>query len=289
MPTAGFILSTGRCATQAICKGLQGRPDVLVEHEGLNAHYASRLIFRDKTDSAELFQKYPKVGNKVQTIRDNLHEGISYIDVGWPSFAWMPHLAQAFGAQFRMVHLVRNPFRVAMSLCTHGFFIGNTSRYFTMNAIHATDENVFYPQHARKWDEFSAFEKCLYHWLEVNQFGWECRNLGGYQGVYRFEDIVSEPDTTLQKLSRALSPETSPPQGGLEFTDKVHGGTQEHPDLGHDDLLEDVVDLATRLGYPKQGLLDSYDPNYLSDVYAPLRRMKERLSGNLEIDRSKSS
>lgn len=196
MPKVRLILSTGRTSTQSLFVTLrEALPNAVVQHEGLGSGYFSRRAFRNPAEQKILLKEKPRIAQKIDEIESVLSAGQDYIDVGWPNYAWFDYFSDRFGDDFVFAQLVRNPFRTAASLMTHGFFRHPEQRgnAFEQHAlVHTSDPRVYYKQFRDIGADFSSFEKNLYHWLELNRLGRDLIHLSGFVGCFRFEDLHSD-------------------------------------------------------------------------------------------------
>lgn len=271
MATANFLISTGRVSTQNIHAIVKtALPDVLSEHEGLGPNYNSRRVFRQPRRQARVLGNRVPIQRKFIQIEDLLAEGASYVEAGWPVFGWLPYLAERFGDQLNFVHLVRDPFKTAASLTTHGFFAGKQLAWTSRSMIHLGDPGSKYTDMIGRDTLLSAYEKNLFHWLELNSFALECHSLRGFNGLFRFEDLYCAADCqlpafiehlTLRKL--AITPQKA--------VDNHHHRLDGEIDLQCQPLIEAVVELGVRLGYDAGKLRASADPRALQETYSKKR------------------
>ena len=165
------FLSTGRCGTQWLTHCLREHDArVAVEHEPIGPLYRPRSYFRCYSDP-EAILAVPEVRAHVERIAGERH----YIETGWPVFAALPLLADRFADRLRVVHLTRHPIPTALSHLAHSSYAGSPrdDAYTRLATLGPSDPNVFQPEYAARWVELSDYEKCLFWWTEVNQFGLE--------------------------------------------------------------------------------------------------------------------
>jgi hypothetical protein len=171
MPTV--VLSTGRCGTQwltATLKELYG-DRIRVEHEPLGALYSPRRFFRTYAEP-EAILEVPEVRAHLEAIAAAERP---YVETGWPLFAALPLLAAVFGPALRVIHLTRHPVPSALSHMVHNCFAGSArdDPYTRLATLGPADPRVFQPEYAARWDELTAYEKCLFWITEVGMFGLE--------------------------------------------------------------------------------------------------------------------
>jgi hypothetical protein len=209
---------------------------------------------------------------KLIQIEDVVASGRRYIDVGWPTFAWLPYFAQRYGASFAFAHVVRNPFSTAASLLTHGFFNGRNDAYFRAAILRATDAGVAHAEFADRYESFSAFEKCLFHWLEVNTFIFKYSQSPAFLGLYRFEDLYGEDGDSSEALISALlaRPIADIAERKVDRHQHALSGKIEMRDRG---LVDAVRDLSLRLGYSEEFLDRVSDAGDLKERYSAPRAL----------------
>ena len=121
--TVLFVYSTGRCGTQFLQTFFRQNlgERAVVEHEPIGADYAPKLALRHP-DLAALRPAVPAVDRHLDRIAQIVSAGKIYVETGWPAFAWLPLFKRLFDAEFRYVHVVRNPLYFACSMFTHDFY-----------------------------------------------------------------------------------------------------------------------------------------------------------------------
>lgn len=95
------------------------------------------------------------------------------VDFGWTMRALAPYFADKLHEQLRVIHLHRHPVSVAASFKLIGSYDNFNSPDWAITPFHPRAK---FPGFQSRWESMSAFEKCLYLWLEVNAFGREFRN-----------------------------------------------------------------------------------------------------------------
>jgi len=169
---AVLFLSTGRCGTQSIAKVLQQLCNdyAVVEHEPIEFGYKPNLYFRCDPDYFAK-NKNEQVCDHLETIKETLESRI-YIETGWPCYSHIPFFIQALNNKARVIHLIRHPVKVAASLTTHDFYEpANSNGFNVYGALSPYIEGTVLKEYKTRWEEMSRFEKCLYHWAEINLYG----------------------------------------------------------------------------------------------------------------------
>lgn len=92
-------------------------------------------------------------------------EGGPVVDFGWTMRSLVPYFYDQLGNQLRVLFIHRHPVEVAASFKLIGSYsIYNSSTW----AITPNHPQAMFPQFSDRWTLMSAFERCLYYWLEVN-------------------------------------------------------------------------------------------------------------------------
>ena len=264
-PRAIFILSTGRCSTQYLTRLLAlGRPRAEVVHEGAGPNYMPARVFRQGG--------YDQVIDRIKPLRTHLFdieavlaEGKTFIDTGWPSYAWGPYFAQRFGAAFGFAHLVRNPFAVAASMSSHTLLDDLDIKLSKFGVIRPHHPKALFAEFSGQYPSFTRYERGLYHWLEVNTYLLEQHESPGFLGLYRFEEMYGGGVPAAKRLWQAcgFAPEDYqelPPYDRLN----VPAFKFAPPDPA---LERHAWALARRLGYTDDVLEKWSDTDFLAQVY----------------------
>ena len=192
---AVFFISTGRSGTQTLTKSLSTVFVDLAEvvREPLHHRYEPNRYFR-KYDSIDEMRNIPLIRDHIAHIHEIL-KSRHYIETGWPSYATLPLMIEEFGPNIRIVQLVRNPVKVALSLCTHKFYLPTEEKesYSLSGALDPINCDVFQKDYAEKWDAMSQMDKCLFHWTEIYSYGEELNRRFPNVPFHRvrLEDLVS--------------------------------------------------------------------------------------------------
>ncbi len=249
--TVLFVYSTGRCATQWLAKNFAANvPGAVVEHEPIGPQWAPRRALRHP-DLAALRRELPEVDRHLRRVSEIAGKGRSYIETGWPAFAWIPYLKEIFGGRFRWVHLVRNPLYVAASLVTHRFYDARRrDDYSALAMLEPSDPGVAYSAAATQWPDLSQFEKCLYHWLEINRYGLELAAHPALApaAVMRFEDLFSGSAEPLRRFYAAAGLQGPAAVDGAPV-DKFRRASPVRPQVSADWLRREVAVIAGAFGY----------------------------------------
>jgi hypothetical protein len=252
---AFFLFSTGRCATQTLTRYFADNlgDQAVVEHEPIGARWAPRIALRHP-DLATLRQNLPDVDRHLDRIATTLAKGRSYIETGWPVFAWIPYLESFLGKDFRWAHLVRNPFYAAASMVTLDYYGPKRAitEYAALSDLVPTDRGVSGHHLAADWLSFSQFEKCLFHWLEINRYALElaCDGLQPSLLVH-YEELFGSSPSALRKLYECAG--LGPPRiQNAERLDLFQKSTIIRPGLHSTRLCRHVEAVAAELGYNRQ-------------------------------------
>lgn len=268
-PRAIFILSTGRCSTQYLAQLLAlGTPKAVVVHEGAGSNYVPTQVFRQNSHAA-VVEKIPPLRRHFGEIDAVLAGGKSFIDTGWPSYAWGPYLSQRFGTAFRFAHLLRNPFASAASLSTHMLLDDLEAKLSKFGVMRPQHPQARFAEFGAQYPDFSRYERGLYHWLEVNTYLLEQHTKPGFLGLYRYEDMYSGKAPAAKRLWHACGflPESYqelPPYDRLNAP-ALRFAPPNPTLVGH------VWALAKRLGYAEALLQKWSNIDFLSARYQNTR------------------
>jgi sulfotransferase family protein len=245
-----FFLSTGRCGTQWLQKTLAAAyPDTaVVTHEPVRGAYEPKLYLRayDKLD--ELLSS-EEVSKHLSYIREVL-KSKTYIETGWPCYPALPLLMDQLDGRVRVVHLVRHPVHVALSLSTHKVY--ERQDWISRSAISPSDRGVVQKGLADVWAEMGMYEKCLFWWTEINLYALELkeRRPDIEFRLVRYEDLFGPDTQALEDLTRFMSLAYDPSiqESRLENVDRYHWKT---PPVDWELIFkyERTVALAEQLGY----------------------------------------
>ncbi|NWH08309.1 MAG: hypothetical protein HXY22_06630 [Alphaproteobacteria bacterium] len=206
--TAYFFYSTGRCGTQWLTRHLAAAMGGTAEvvHEPIGMGWAPRLALRHG-DLGALRREMPQVDRHLDHICAGVASGRHYVETGWPALGWYPYLSELLGAEFRWIHIVRHPLFVAASLQTHRYYDETrTDDLPALGALTPCDPGVLRSDLGPDWAHLSAFEKCLFQWLEINAYGIElaCQPSLAPLLRVRFEDLFGEDNNALAQVHTGM-------------------------------------------------------------------------------------
>jgi beta-glucosidase len=275
--TLTVFLSTGRCGTQWLTESLVDLygPRLAVEHEPIGPLYAPRRHFR-QWSRPDAILDVPEVRTHVERIAGETH----YAETGWPAFAALPLLAERFADRLRVIHLTRHPVPTGLSHLAHSSYAGSArdDAYTRLATLGPDDANVFGAAWSERWDELSAYERCLFWWTEVNLFGLEFpqRRPDIPFARIRSEDLLRGDRDAIDRMLAVMDLPWH--DGWLERTGKVVDRWHHHTDREVDPLQvlrhADTVETARRLGYEAADLdLKALEARYRGEPAAGLDRL----------------
>jgi len=170
-----LTISTGRCGTTFLDKTF--RSNFLNEKNWISHEYLRQNITNvglyHRCYSPELQREM--VNAEIQELIENWIEVSKtgpVIDFGWTMRSLIPYLYNEIGTQLKVLYIHRHPIAVAASFKLIGSYsIFNSPEW----AITPSHPRALFPEFKRKWEGMTAFEKCLYLWLEVNAFALEIK------------------------------------------------------------------------------------------------------------------
>ena len=222
-----FFISTGRCGTQWVEAMLASLYEdyAVVRHEPLKAQYNPKKFFR-AYDKIEELRNVPEIKKHIDYIH-NVTTNKSYIETGWPFFAALPLFYDIFGERLKLVHLIRHPVEVGLSLVTHHcYFPDRVDQYSRFAMLDPFDAGITQKECAKRWKRMNPYEKSLFHWTEINLYALELQKRFNEIPVLRvkFEDIFQEKSEKLKELVAFL---------GLPFREEVFKFQGRHIDQWH--------------------------------------------------------
>ncbi len=237
-------------------------------HEGVGPNYKPAQVFR-QNEFDRVVEETPQLRDQFKSIDQHLALGKTFIDTGWPAYAWGPYFARKYGPAFNFAHLVRNPFAVAASMSTHLLLDDREDNLSKYGIIRAHHPQAIFTQFKDQYAAFSRYERGLLHWLEVNLYLLEQHKTAGFLGLYRFEEMYQGAAPAAEKLWQAcgFTPEsfqTMPPY------DKYNVPTRRFTPP-NSELVKLVWDLALRLGYSMEMLQRWSDIDFLTARYRNIR------------------
>lgn len=204
---ATFFISTGRCGTQWFADKLSTHYSDLavVDHEPFQADYETRFYFNAYHKKEDV--KFSDVINEHLESINNITQNLQYIETGWPAYGMLPFILSRFQGRVKVVHLYRNPLKVAASLTTHRVY--SREKWTEAVSILPSDYGVAQGYlDGDEWNSMSEFEKCLFWSTEINHFALDLkRNFSSVPWLsVKFEDVFSENGTSeLRKILEFLS------------------------------------------------------------------------------------
>jgi len=262
--TAVFFLSTGRCGTQWLQKTLAAAytDTAVVTHEPVRGAYQPKLYLRAYDRLDELLSS-EEVSNHLLYIRDTLKSKI-YIETGWPCYPAIPLIIDQLDGRVRIVHLVRHPVYVALSLTTHRVY--ELQNWIAGTAISPFDQGVVQKELVDVWDTIGMYEKCLFWWTEINLYALELkeRRPDIEFSLVRYEDLFGPGTQTLEGLIRFMSLAYDPAmeESRLKSVDRYHWKS---PVVDWELIFKypRTVSLAEQLGYE----FNDISPSHIATRY----------------------
>lgn len=287
-PFVAFFIATARSGTQWIADRLSLHPGLLhVEHEPLRYAYDSRHCLRNPDMMRQVVAR-PEVSAHFDRIDGINEQGVSYVEVGFPPYAMAPALRERFGERLRLVHLVRDPVRVAASLVTHRWYV-EEERPHLMRRMGLTpfDAGATFTHYAESWDAMTAYEKGLFLWAEVHAFGYEqeVESAEARFRRFRLEDLVSDP-LVLRQLQAFLGlpgHDASDLVSLRNVADRYRRKTSVNIPWKSINEYPEIVELALELGYDSTKLdVDSLEARYKLTPVDRVRRFARKCIYSLQ-------
>ncbi len=256
--TVLLVYSTGRCGTQFLQTFFQRNlgERAVVEHEPIGPEYAPKLALRHP-DLPTLRQAMPIVDRHLDRIAQIVSTGKIYVETGWPTFPWVPLFKQLFGADFRYVHLIRNPIYFAYSLSTQDFYRPEkrNDAYIKLAQLEPDDPGVHYHELAADWPTLTPYEKCLFQWLEINQYAVELTARSELPSTVAasFEDLFGGSLEGLRRVYHAADA-GDPASLQIQRVDRHQRRARQAVDISSSRLFDVVKELAQHFGYNKSDL-----------------------------------
>ena len=266
-----YVASNGRCGTRYLARALSAVPGRMrVAHEPLAELFASRHVFRDPDALYLSLGKSQRLQRYFFQQENFIAKGGRVANLGWPCFAWLRYFAERFGEAFRHVHLVRNPYVNAASHTTHFNMLGDAQEVLALCAkVYGSDACIVHTRFRDRYDGFGTFERQLLHWLEVTRWLEECRNVPGFEGLIRFEDLFGTPGAVNALAAKIAGRAVG--QVPADPFDRVHVGRLLVPFKLDPELRELVDAQAMRLGYSADDLSVADDLEALRARYQAKR------------------
>ncbi len=267
-PAATFFVTTARSGTQWLAQALVANcPDgARIEHEPVGYLYAPRKTLRDP-EALRALPVDPRIEDHFASVSRTLAGGRPYVETGFPAFALYPLLKERFGEALRIVHLVREPVRVAASLTTHGWYVpGRRSDIEESVALTPSDGGFTLTNYAGAWRDMPPFEKCLFFWYEVHRYGLELEETIAPDRFARFRlrDLTTDPGEMSRLLHfTGLSVRSDLRKMQDKKVDRYSAKSSERIDWKAIGKYPEILALAERFGYS----LDELDPRTLASRY----------------------
>ncbi|MGH7562124.1 MAG: hypothetical protein ACRENB_14020 [Gemmatimonadales bacterium] len=222
-PLALFI-SPGRSGTQwaaaRLRAGYGGSAEVL--HEQIGPEYRPKVTLRTGRYQ-ELIDAVEPLRCHLEFIRATVERGKPYIEAGWPVFSWIPWFIERYASHVRLVHLTRHPVQFAYSLQSHGYHSDTRADWYVRYAqLDPYDPGILHTEYRDRWASLTGFEKCLFQWIELNEYALELRRT--YPDVpflhVRMEDLVGNAGR-LRELGEFLGLPPAPPADETDLRKRV--------------------------------------------------------------------
>lgn len=246
--TAFFVLSTGRCGTQWLTETLQlWSPDFVVQHEPLHLGYRPDL----NTPQNPLAANAGQIQNHLNYIKQQLQQGKTYIETGFPCWRHLGWFRQQLG-DVRVIHIHRDPVESVQSLLKLNAFIPPFLPHLPAKNLYLPGyEQDLMHRHQSLWPQLNPQEKNLWYWAEVQ---WQALN---YQQQWPADDWLSLSFTRLfteqtrQQLAQFFGCENTVPWPVQQKVDQFGAASVPFlPDFPLLAKLPQISDIAIQLGYP---------------------------------------
>ncbi|HET7437710.1 MAG TPA: hypothetical protein VFN10_23595 [Thermoanaerobaculia bacterium] len=255
-----FVLSTGRCGTQALASwieaGAAGR--AVITHEPILREYQPRKRATDGDVNDEL----PEAAEEHLQWIESVTREQPYIECGHPVWSTIPHLLRRFAGRIHILHLVRHPIPTAFSWITHQAYAPPYAAHIpTKILIDPFDRAARHHEYRERWAALPPHEKALYYWLEVNDLGLHLAKTSDAPWLtVRFEDFVAGRESAqLAEFFGIDAPPAAAPPNVDRF--RYISDIQWNPEHVHEH--PEVVRVAQALGYD----VDDYDSRAIAQRY----------------------
>ncbi len=242
-------ITTGRSGSTYLANAFQASHGQHggVLHESLHPARARTALHHRLFDGSAL--DHPPVAEHLASLQ-KLAESGPLVDFGWVLGCLAPACRQAYGSRLRVLRLTHHPVSVAASFAVRGHYQRNKSKTWAISPLH---ERVVYPQYAAAWPNMSSFEKGLYRWLEITQFGLDFQER--FPEVpclaLRSSEVFSNRET-LRKIADFIGfteGEVRPQAAKNEVVDQHLERWPMRDEWKKTFAMPDVVALAERLGF----------------------------------------
>lgn len=198
-----LAVTTGRCGTtfleKTFKKNFQSQNN-WISHEFLKQQITNVGIYhRCYSKACQQSMRNDEI-NHLLDCWNALNKKGPIVDFGWTMRSLIPFFFEVFGKQFRVLHIHRHPVEVAASFKLIGSYSRFNSPQWAITPFHP---RALHPQFKPRWIEMSAFEKCLYLWLEVNSFALELKEVFPSLPVMEVRsDELFQQNKTLLEISK---------------------------------------------------------------------------------------
>jgi hypothetical protein len=271
MQSLTVFLSAGRSGTQWLAKTFsETYPDLAeVVHEPILFHYRPKATLRCKNYD-ETIRKVAPLRKHLANIDQILQSGRNYVEAGWPVFSWIPYFHERYRSQLRLVHLTRHPVYFACSQTTHNYYrpIVRKDGYVRYAQLEPRDPGILHKEYQQIWSKLSAFEKCLFQWLEVHEYAFEIEQKQPDTPILRvrMEDLFNPQHDALAGVLRFLQlpGDRMADKGWAQrVIDKYQWKTKVDFDVAKIHDHPPVIKLAKKMGYD----VNDYDLNRIEERY----------------------
>ncbi len=230
-------------------------------HEPLTFKYSPRTLMRSPLP----FKEHPNfsvIDTHVHQINDTLRSR-AYLETGWPVIGALPLMYDVFGSEVKIVHLTRHPVYSACSMATHGYYLSGRNDGYTAYAIlQPSDPGVIHARFNDRWPHMSVFERCLFHWTEINTYALDLRaqlaqNVRWFHA--RVEDLFDPKSERLLELVKffGLPVRSNFLRSRGERVDQHATVTSLFLNVTHINKHPEAIALASLLGYDVEEVHDA--------------------------------
>jgi hypothetical protein len=259
-----LFVTTGRTATHWLARTLSSLYSdlAIVIHEPISWHYMPNRFFR-QYDRIEEQLNIPKIREHIEHVKCNTKEK-TQIDVDWMVCSAIPVFVEVFGPRLKVIHLHRHPVFTALSLLTLNWyqpqFYAQQHTWRDVCTFEAFFPGTIHKRFADIWSDLTPYEKCLFHWAEINAYAFELQDKFPEVPFYRLktEDMLDGSSGTLRSLLEFIN---LPYRLGIEdalskVVDPLHHKAHIGFDWRYIYRHPEVVELAERLGYNLKDMRD---------------------------------
>lgn len=168
-----IAVSPGRCGTVFLHSVFKENAlrDLKCYHELIHPNVAAPAKFFRPYEVAVQQQMLavPKVMSAFRRILDESTRQ-PVVEFGWPSMSLLPALAREAPTRVKVLVLHRHPLESAASHAVKGHYSKNRSQAWAISPFHL---RVFPSSFQDGWGDLTGYEKELFRWLQVVQYGLE--------------------------------------------------------------------------------------------------------------------